>query len=462
MKILALSAALAVGVLTVPGRARADLPVQAPPGWDVKKQEGAVLMTPSGMPEGTFYTVVIPEMANKVGSVRGLLDAAKASLGEVATFKPATEPGHSKNDQGWEYDVVIGPLQKDGKTIFAQAMGLKRGEAEGIILVFSDSVPTMTRYSDAFTAMVRTLGAPKNVAVPPAATATAASGAGRAVDLQYRVPKGWTSKPIDGGVLLEKSENTLYDKYTFRILILPSEPLQASLRKTYLDSWVSIVSSSLATTIAPLPLMRRLKSGTAVAFDTDTGAKTKQGQAVNGGLFLLARGKRYVPIMVLFFGGVLAGQLETDLNELVESAEIPGAGPERVAMFAPEELVGDWSTSSASYASYVTSSGAYAGDASIATSESIVLRADRTFQKSFRGITSRNVVKEQDAGTWALEDMVLVEKGKETKSNWVLGVGADPKAGAFLVLSMYSNVEEKLKLCNPRGALQGTWFKRKE
>ena len=44
----------------------------------------------------------------------------------------------------------------------------------------------------------------------------------------------------------------------------------------------------------------------------------------------------------------------------------------------------------------------------------------------------------------------------------MLGVGVDPKAGAFMVVGAYSNTEAKAQLCNPRGAFQGDSYKRKQ
>jgi hypothetical protein len=44
----------------------------------------------------------------------------------------------------------------------------------------------------------------------------------------------------------------------------------------------------------------------------------------------------------------------------------------------------------------------------------------------------------------------------------IFGAGADPKAGAFLVLRIYSNSDEQLDRCIPRRTLSGPWFQRKE
>jgi hypothetical protein len=56
----------------------------------------------------------------------------------------------------------------------------------------------------------------------------------------------------------------------------------------------------------------------------------------------------------------------------------------------------------------------------------------------------------------------LSGKGPKPRVYRVFGVGADPKAGAFLVLSTYSDSDEQTDLCVPRRVFSGTWFKRKD
>ncbi|MBN1203838.1 MAG: hypothetical protein JXB05_02800 [Myxococcaceae bacterium] len=429
----------------------ADLPVQAPPGWISQKQDGALLLTPGDIGDGRFYAVMVPELQRKVGSLAALVETAQAMLAETGTFTPISGPTRGRNAHGWEYDLVIGSLEKDGKALLAKATGLKKGDEEGIVIVIADSVETMEMYSDPLLALLQGVGASSAAPVPS-----------QNVDLRYRVPAGWTATPVESGVLLARSKSEEYEKYAFLVVIFPSEPLRDSLRKTYLAKWAEIVKPELETEIAPLPLMHRLESGTAIAYDMDSSAKTQDGQEVSGGLYLVARGKRVVPLFVVLFGSERGKpRLEADLTALLESAEIPGAGSEKTAIYSPDDLVGEWSESSASLASYVTASGAYAGDASVATASSLVLNADGSFRSSFKGLSSQTTIQQEDTGTWKLEDTLLVQTGKERQVNWVLGVGADPKAGAFLVLSP-GKIAMKQRYSDPRGDFQGEWLKRKD
>lgn len=429
------------------------LPLQVPQGWEARKQEGARILVPKDLPEGKLYTVLVPDLTRKLGSLKELLAAAKATLGEAGTFKPARDPASSTNDAGWEFQVVLGTLEKDGGALLAQAVVLRKGEEEGMILTLSDSVATMEKYSDAFSAMVKTIGAPK--AAPVAGT----------VDLKYTTPPGWTTRTLDGGVLLENIKDEGSYKVVYRVLILPSQPLEGSLRKTFLELWTSQIKATLETTIVPVPLVRRLKSGMAVAFDQDPAAKTKEGVKHHGGLYLLARGKRCVPVLGLYFNMGNTDELEKALGVLFESAEIPGAGTDKVALLDPAELPGEWSVSSSSLANYVTASGAYAGDASIAVGSGLHLNKDETFKKSLIAITKDRRLKELSEGTWKVDDneLVLLEKGAAGpgKRYRIFGVGGDEKGGTFLVLSSYADTAQQADLTSPRRLFGGEWHKRK-
>jgi hypothetical protein len=441
--VVALAAALA------PAPARADLPLAAPAGWDDRSQEGARVLAPRDLPAGKLYTVMVPRLTAPLGSLGALLDAARATLAQAGSFRPAGDPQRARNAHGWDFEMIAGPLEKDGRALIAAAVAMKSGDGEGIILVIADSLGTMELHAGALAGMIQSVGAP--------AIAPSVGG----VDLRYRAPPGWTARPLEGAVLLEKSADTLYDRYTYRIIVLPSAPLHASLRETFLASWKAAIAPAAGTRIAPLPLMRRLRSGAALAYDADVDARSKDGTPITAGLLVLARGARYVPVAVFLAGGSCDDRVERELTSFVESAEIPGAGDRKVALFAAGDLVGEWSVSSASLASYVTASGAHAGDASVATGSTIVLRADGTFERSFLGISREVRVRERDAGKWSIDDAHLVQEGRSKQWNTLLGVGADPRAGAFLVLGTYANKEQNARLCNPRGLFQGEWYRRR-
>ena len=124
--------------------------------------------------------------------------------------------------------------------------------------------------------------------------------------------------------------------------------------------------------------------------------------------------------------------------------------------------MGNWDEGSATLASYVTSTGSYAGDASIFTGNFFHLRADGTYSHTLMAITATRRLKQSDEGKWSLEDDELVcnETGGTHRYS-VLGYGADAKAGRLLVLGNFPNSKTKLTLSNPRGMLQASWYKAK-
>ena len=105
---------------------------------------------------------------------------------------------------------------------------------------------------------------------------------------------------------------------------------------------------------------------------------------------------------------------------------------------------------------------ANAGDATITTASYVTLTKEGTYKSSFIALSGTSKLKEKDEGTWKLEDTILVLTGKEKPQRYTLfGVGADPKAGAFLVRSTYPNSDEQPDLCRPRRSFSGQWYKRK-
>jgi hypothetical protein len=433
-----------------------DLPLQLPDGWESKREEGVLMITPKQVDEGRIYTVLVPPLTKKLGKLRLLLDAGKESLAEVGKFTPATDPVAGKSGGQWDFEFVIGTLAVGEKQLMAQATGLIKGEDEGVILVLSDSVETMLKYGDGLSAMLRSVGAPK--AAPPAGAGVARS----AKDLKFTLPPGWEAKEAGGEVILEKWEQkgdpNLERKYS--LIILGSAPLRETLRKEFLATWKEQITPIFETKIAPLPMMRRLKSGLAVAYDVDDDAKNVKKVTLIAGLYVLSQGKRVVPIVAVFNG--FSPVLEADLLQIFESASIADAGEGQAPLYDAAEFAGEWNKSSVSLASFVTSSGGYAGDASMSIDITHILNADGTFTYKFTSV-GRTAMHIERKGTWKLDDMYLTctEKDKAPYGYRLFGYGSDPKVGRFMVMAIAAGTAQQLDLSNPRRS-GGSWYKRKD
>jgi hypothetical protein len=448
----AICAFVAVSSPNLARHSSADLPFVAPAGWKSEKQDKSIVLTPSDVATGKFYVVMITPVEGKAGSLDSILDSAKAMAAETGTFTAAIEPKQSKSDGGWDYKFIIGTIEVGGKNLLAQLMAVKKGDEGGVVIVLSESVETMTQYANTFAAMIRAMGATAPVAAP------SSSGV---VDLQYSVPPGWVKSDISGFPLLVKEKNEQWTKYRVSLLIFPTEILGKDIRTQFVGYWNDFVTPNYTTKIAPIPLLVRLKSGQACAFDAEWDAVAKNGSVATVALYLIAHGGKVVPVLGIFAGPdwMFGNEAENEIANFLDTAKIPGASAAKVKLFSATNLVGEWSESSTSYATYVTRSGAYAGDATISTASYLTLGGDGSYKRTLLAVGAAGNIREKDAGTWTVDDdeLVLSKGGRYS----LLGYGNDPKIGRFMVIGNYSNQKSRLKFTNPRGILQAMWMKAK-
>jgi len=428
------------------------LPMKAPAGWKSEKQDAATILTPGDVAEGKFYVVMVTLMQEKAGSLDEILQDGHKMVAEIGTFKALIEPRQSQSDGGWDYKFVLGTIETEDRALLADLMAIKKGDEGGVVVVLSDSVETMAHYADAFADMIRGMGAAEQAPAP------ANPGV---VDLRYTVPAGWVQQEVNGFPLLVKEKNEQWVKYRFSLLIFPTEALTGSVRDQFEGYWKSFVTPNYTSNIAPLPMMSRLKSGYACAFDADSEAKTANGGEATVALYMIAHGGRAVPVMGIYSGPdwTFDKAAEVEIGQFLDTAQIPGASAAKVPLFSAADLAGDWSASSSLFANYVTAGGQYAGDATVSTGEYLKLGADGSYSYTLMALTRGSTMRDKNAGTWTVDDdeLVLSQGGRYS----LLGYGADPKAGRFLVMGNYSNNPAKLKFTNPRGILQAQWLKAK-
>ena len=422
-----------------------DIPLQTPTGWKIEKQPGTTLLTPGNVPAGKIYAVTVTPVDGRAGSLDEIFDSGNKMIAAVGTFKALVEPVQAQSDGGWDYKFTLGSVEKRGGSFLAEVMAVKQGDNGGVVVVLSDSAETMKMYADAFSAMIRSLGG---------STAPAQDDANSgSVDLQYTVPAGWTESNVNGIPQLEKSGESL-THYHVTLLIFPTESLTSSLRESFLRHWRTYIASNYTTSIVPLPLMQRLASGYAFAFDADYGAKNKNGDTATAAFYLISKGGKAVPVMGIYSG--VYEILDKELTNFFEGARIPGASSAKIPLYKASEIAGDWNKTSVSHAIYVTTSGSFAGDASIGTSASFNLNSDGSYRHMEMAIGQGAVNKDDDRGTWSVDDDTLVlSKGGRYS---LLGFGSDPKVGRFLVMGNYRDTKTSLRFSNPRAAFQATWM----
>jgi len=448
MSLIALAALLAMQA----GSARKDVPIQLPEGWESERTEGALVVRPKGVPAAT-YSIMFLDLTTKVGTAKDLLDVGREQLKAIAPFKSLAKPARTKTDGGWDCEFELGTVEQEGLFLIVLAMGLDKQDDEAVLILMADTMETYKAHEDGFAHLVKSFGAPKRAA--PTVTAKGTK------DLKYGLPDGWTARDQETTVLLQKKEQCWWGEGTFSLVVYPAQPLTGSLSKTFHQFWSSEMKVAVETQLLALPLMRRLKSGLALAYDVDNEARNKEGKTVIAGLYMLGKGKLTVPILA-FYPGVTP-TFEQDLLTLLESADITGAGDGKIALFDAADVAGHWDKSSYSLASYVNVAGGYAGDASMAIASSHTLAADGSFKYSFTSVRGGGTALQiQRQGRWTIDDDWLVEKdSKDEYRNRLYGVGGDAKAGRFLVIGRTGNLLH-LDLTEPRRTFSGDWYKRKD
>ena len=433
-----------------------NIPFKTPAGWKAETKDGSTTLTPGDMATGKIYAVVITPAPGKASSLDDMYQTGTKMMAEIGTYKPLTAVQQAKSDGDWDYKFTIGTVEKDGSGFLAQIMSVKKDDDGGTVIVLSDSMETMQKYSDDFSNMIRSLG---GSAKPPAPVIAAGLGT---VDLHFTVPNGWVETKKPGVTVIEASKDEFYTKYRWTLVVMPSQPMSGSIRDTFKDYWDNLITANYEASIVPLPLMAKLEDGYSLAFDADSYIKNKVSGAKprTVSVYLLIHGDRFVPMLAITYG--FEKPLEDDFTRMIETARIPNSSNTKTKLFTKADVAGDWHEGSTSIASYVTAGGSYAGDASIATAEDYHFNSDGTFKHSFMGLQGATHIRETSQGSWTInENELVLVTGKEKLRYSLLGCGSDPKAGRFLVLGNGSNVKAKLSLSNPRGPFQATWFKAK-
>lgn len=430
----------------------ADLPLVAPSGWKSEKQGDTLMLTPPNVGAGKTFVVTANSVDAKSLTIDDLLEAGKKMVAELGEYKVASEPKQFTSSGDWVCKFVIGGVEKDGRSLIIQVTAVKKEESGGVLLTVADSVDTMTKFAADFTGMMRSLGGPK---------ATAPSAGSGQVDLQFSVPEGWTTSKANGFPLLVKEKHDGYENWRVSLLILPTEAQSGSIRQQFSSYWKSLIVPNFETTIAPMPLMMRLKTGQACAFDGEFMPNSKNG-ITTAVLYMLVHGGRVTPIMGIYTGAewAISGKVEAEVSKFMDTARIPGTTDVRVKLFSAEEVAGHWKESGAEFANYVTSTGSFVRSETIATAAYFDLNSDGSYERTLLSVGSLGNGKEKDSGTWNVDDDELVLKNGGRYP--LFGCANDPKVGRFLVIGNNRNQKSRLKFTNPRGPLQAMWLRAKE
>lgn len=117
--------------------------------------------------------------------------------------------------------------------------------------------------------------------------------------------------------------------------------------------------------------------------------------------------------------------------------EQPAAAAASKTRIAVSDVVGSWSHSTTSYATYVSSStGSYAGSSIISYGQGYEFAADGTYQYSFTGMHNGRSVREKDSGTWRFEggNLAIRSRERDPKTYQIIEYQTAPDGTTFMTL----------------------------
>lgn len=250
--------------------------------------------------------------------------------------------------------------------------------------------------------------------VPTATTAaapTSGSAAAHSVSaVSYRLPAEWTETKSDGAVTLKRSFTDQYTNDVTMLILSEGWEKAGRINAAFPQAWRDLVLTLFDTAEQrPFVYVRRLSNGMNCAFAFGDMKAKSNGADMTVFLYLLDTGKACYPILGMFIGN--QSRFMPDVEQVLASIKVVGSSPPAPLVTAAE-LVGEWSTSSREYASYVDARGNYRGDASSAHSVALTFHADGTYSSGFLGISSGVVTREKAGGTYKIAgDMLVMHSG---------------------------------------------------
>jgi len=117
-------------------------------------------------------------------------------------------------------------------------------------------------------------------------------------------------------------------------------------------------------------------------------------------LYVLEAGESVIPVLVVTPDRQSFNSLEPIISLFVEGLrQLPLKAQPPKSSITIADLAGEWRSSGDSSLNYVTSSGAYAGSSTVAHGVSYTIAADGSYKSQFAGITNRQIIRSNSAGT---------------------------------------------------------------
>jgi hypothetical protein len=450
---LALGGVFAVSACAQPGA----YTFTAPAGWVRALQGDTVVFTPKWEPPGSVKLMLMPVKPRR-GNFDAQFAAERAKMERLWGLgnPQAIQPQRGRSNNG-EYGVHSASYTSSDGDRYVTLMALGAKGAFGVLAFMATSGEAFNRLAGHATATFNSLklsdaaasstsssggaGPPDLDGAPPAPVSVATAGAstsGGTAAVSYDPPSGWSRSTSGSATLFVRTIDLGFGmKNDYRLFVFPAERVQASAMQTFSSLWKRMIEPAFNSALRPLPLRVRLRSGAALLYDGDAAAILRQNNAQMGAfLYMATDGNTAVPVVGMYIGW--SEDLKRDLDAFFGSLRI-GSGGKATPLFSLAEIAGTWRSSSSALANWVDAYGNYRGDASIATGETMTIRADGTCESRFAAIVGgRGATRQHDAGRCSVDDDMLVFPSEDGARRYrITGVGrsADARAG-FLLLSI--------------------------
>ncbi|MBI3684197.1 MAG: hypothetical protein HY235_27805 [Acidobacteria bacterium] len=423
--------------VTVPAQTEVyDIATFSPPrGWKTERRQSSINYTDIDEAARTYCLLGV--YASTPGSGNPGVDFASEWDGLVRrgfSAGAAPRPAAGRTSSGLSYLEGGAGVTQGRQDSYAHLMVFNAGDRSmSVLTVCTDQAALGVRRAaiQAFLSSLRIHSAA--IAAPPPRLPSSSG-------LVYQVPAGWSRSENAGVVTLARVVDLGFGvKQDFRLVILPPERTAGSPLETYHALWRRLVGAIFNSPIQPLPLRVRLPGGGVLFYDGDTMGLRQNNATIDGFLYAVVNGETVAPIMGYFNGWDDA--LDRALRQFFNSVQLPGRTGAPQPLFTPQEIAGVWRSSSSTLANWVDVYGNYRGDASIATGETLTIRADGTYESQFAAISSGSRMRQHDVGRFSVEDDFLVfrpnDPGQRQSRYRITGVGRSGDGrGSFLLLGM--------------------------
>ncbi|MGA2262948.1 MAG: hypothetical protein ABSH28_16140 [Acidobacteriota bacterium] len=426
-----------------------DLASFSPPaGWKVSQSQTAITYTAIDQATRTYCMFGVyagtPSSGDAMRDFAGEWESI-VRHGFVAGAAPT--PAAGRIASGLTYLEGGANVKQQGASSYAHLMVFSAGARNfSVLIVATDRAAlgrrqaTIQAFLDSLRATAQPGSVPGRALPAPKEQSTVGRPLSPATRLTFDVPAGWNRTEISGLVTLVRVEDLGFGKKNeFRIISLAPERSAGNPVESFQALWNKHVGGVFVTSMHPLPVRVRLRTGATLLYDGNTMRLRQNNAEVTGFLYAVVDGDVIAPFLGVFTGWDQA--LDRVLRPLFDSVRVPGGTGQSKPLFARQEIVGVWRSSSTSLANWVDAAGNYRGDASIATGDTMTLRADGTYQSQFAAIGGGRTMRQNDTGTFDIEDDFLELRpgapGQGITRYRITGVGrsADGR-GSFLLLGI--------------------------